>query len=324
MTTTISDSGILFNDGTTIQSAINLGLRNRIINGCCRVSQRGNVAAVNNTATYGGADRIIVAPTSFTTASGTIQQVSGAATLSGYAQALLGVTTTGSGFIDFAQRIEALNSRVFNGQTATISAKVYQDTGSTVTMNMLAYKANASDNFGGGVTQVGSTVTASVPTGTWTTITGQVVFGATDGSNGVQWNVRFTGIGAITSKNFYVGDWQVELGSTATPFEQRPYGLELALCQRYYQFLGGALSAIWIGGSGIAASTFGQTIQFPAMRVAPTAAKVGTWTVSNCPQPSLTGASTQSLLLYTSPTTTAYFNAYTSNATDGITLTAEL
>lgn len=28
---------------------------------------------------------------------------------------------------------------------------------------------------------------------------------------------------------------QLELGSVATPFEQRPYGLELSLCQRYYQ-----------------------------------------------------------------------------------------
>lgn len=28
---------------------------------------------------------------------------------------------------------------------------------------------------------------------------------------------------------------QVELGTVATPFEHRPYGLELSLCQRYYQ-----------------------------------------------------------------------------------------
>jgi len=32
---------------------------------------------------------------------------------------------------------------------------------------------------------------------------------------------------------------QLEVGSTATDFEQRSYGEELALCQRYYQKLGG-------------------------------------------------------------------------------------
>lgn len=30
-------------------------------------------------------------------------------------------------------------------------------------------------------------------------------------------------------------NWQLEEGSVATPFEQRPVGLELSLCQRYYE-----------------------------------------------------------------------------------------
>ncbi len=34
---------------------------------------------------------------------------------------------------------------------------------------------------------------------------------------------------------FDIAQAQLELGSIATPFEQRPIGLELALCQRYYQ-----------------------------------------------------------------------------------------
>jgi len=33
----------------------------------------------------------------------------------------------------------------------------------------------------------------------------------------------------------YITGVQLEVGSVATPFEQRPYGEELALCQRYYQ-----------------------------------------------------------------------------------------
>lgn len=34
---------------------------------------------------------------------------------------------------------------------------------------------------------------------------------------------------------FGIRDIQLEEGSVATPFEQRPYGLELSLCQRYYR-----------------------------------------------------------------------------------------
>jgi len=35
---------------------------------------------------------------------------------------------------------------------------------------------------------------------------------------------------------------QLEEGSVATPFEQRPYGLELSLCQRYYQVMENIMS----------------------------------------------------------------------------------
>lgn len=40
-----------------------------------------------------------------------------------------------------------------------------------------------------------------------------------------------------TASNIYIYQVQLEEGSVATPFEQRPYGLELSLCQRYYQVI---------------------------------------------------------------------------------------
>jgi len=43
-------------------------------------------------------------------------------------------------------------------------------------------------------------------------------------------------------KSFDIYDVQLELGSTATDFEHRSYGEELALCQRYYHKVGGSVS----------------------------------------------------------------------------------
>lgn len=42
------------------------------------------------------------------------------------------------------------------------------------------------------------------------------------------------------SGTFDIAQVQLEEGSVATPFEQRPYGLELSLCQRYYETSGSA------------------------------------------------------------------------------------
>ena len=42
-----------------------------------------------------------------------------------------------------------------------------------------------------------------------------------------------------TDNNFFLTGVQLEVGSVATPFEHRSFGEELALCQRYFQRVGG-------------------------------------------------------------------------------------
>lgn len=47
-------------------------------------------------------------------------------------------------------------------------------------------------------------------------------------------NVSNLGVGGAVSDYFAITGVQLELGETATPFEHRSFGEELALCQRYY------------------------------------------------------------------------------------------
>ena len=208
--------------------------RNAVINGCCRVGQRGSVALANNASTYGGADRVMGYPNSFTTATGTLTQTTGNGTTTGYAQQAT-LTTSGTGSMIFATRLEAKDVARFAGKSVTISAKVYQDTGGAVSTAIQLYKANAVDNFSNS-TQIGTTVnTGSVASATWTTISATFTPSASDVTTGMMIFWQFQSIGAVTAKNFAIGDMQMEQGSAASPMEVRPYQVEEALCLRYYE-----------------------------------------------------------------------------------------
>lgn len=211
-----------------------LSFRNRIINGDCSVAQRGNVSINSNTTAYGGCDRIAVQTASFTTVAGTIAQagsLGSGSSSSGYVQQFGAVTTTGSGTISFIQRIEAINCADLNSKTVTISLTLYQDTGSTLSPTINLYKPNALDNWSGSTFLQGTTV--SLPTTARTRFTFTATLGATDASNGLAVQVNIP-VGAVSTKYFQIMDIQLESGSSATPFERRPIGMELQLCQRYF------------------------------------------------------------------------------------------
>ena len=76
-----------------------------------------------------------------------------------------------------------------------------------------------------------------------------------------------------TSNTFQLTGFQVETGDTATPFEHRSFGEELALCQRYYyRLVSGTEGSNYRFATGAAISTTQMDTHFqfqPQMRGTP-------------------------------------------------------
>jgi hypothetical protein len=200
------------------------GFKNRIINGGFQIWQRGT----SFTATGYGADRFIfsVGGTATFTRSSTPTSPNG----NYYA-----IVTTGaaSSFGNFTQCIETANVLALRGKTVTATAWV-QGTGVAHSSSMvfvITY-SNLSDAAASQGTTVTQTVTVSVaPTSTWqqakaTFVVPSDAIGLAVSLN----NGTVQASGVVVS----VADFQLEIGSTATSFDYRPYGTELQLCYRYY------------------------------------------------------------------------------------------
>jgi hypothetical protein len=83
-----------------------------------------------------------------------------------------------------------------------------------------------------------------------------------------------TSVVGTSGATFYVTGVQLEKGSTATSFDYRPYGTELALCQRYYIRWTGSTNSGWPLTYGFAISTVNCRVAIPLnipMRSTPTA-----------------------------------------------------
>ena len=275
------------------------GFRNRIINGDMRIDQRNAGASV--TLTSGAlypVDRFIGAEDS--DGAMTAQQDSSAPT--GFVNSVKFTTTTADaslGATQFAlgvQYIEGTNVAdlawgTANAKTVTLSFWVRSSLTGTFGGSLRNSAANRSYPFTYSISvantweQKSVTITGDT-TGTWLTTTGigiGVIFGlgvgstysGTAGAWAASNLLSATGatsvIGTLNA-TWYITGVQLEVGSVATPFERRPYGTELALCQRYYWRITGSTNVPF--GSGFNSATTSNEIVtfFPVeMRTAPTA-----------------------------------------------------
>lgn len=264
---TVVDGLDTYTDDVTLVKVIDgaPGLRNRIINGDMSVSQRGT----SGTTTSGGytTDRWLVATTG--TALVWVQAQTSSSLVGDYGfRALSWTGAAGNTGLLLLQRIEAINSHDMAGQTVTASFWMYQTTGVTQSvLPALVYSGGAADSWGSQTGIAALDAATSVPSGVWTKVTNRfaVPTAAITGLALYPWATSITfGSGSVG----YISKVQLELGSDVTPFEQRTYGLELSLCQRYCL---AAPAGTYVGQAN-SVSTTALTIYIPtpvSMRVAP-------------------------------------------------------
>ena len=215
-------------------SASTFGFRNRIINGLMAIDQRNAAASQTFTAAAALAYSVDRWYGFCTGANVTGQQVAGSTTpsVTQFRYRFTGAASVAT--VGFGQRIEQKNCYDLAGSTCTLSADLAISATLTTVTWTASYATTTADTFG---TLASPTVT-QIATGTFT-VSATVTNFSTNisvpaaATTGIQ--IVFT-IGALTAGlTWTIGNVQFEKGSTATSFDYRPFGTELALCQRYTQ-----------------------------------------------------------------------------------------
>ena len=306
-----ASGGVTFTGGTTAELAIQAGgstaaafntnglfFRNRFINGDMRIDQRNAGAAV----THSGSADLYVLDRWVCNSTGTpqfsVQQVTDAPT--GFVNSSK-LTTTTSGtpaagdFSYYRQYIEGTNIADLGWGAAgalTITLSFWVKSSLTGTFGG-ALTNNAGNRFyvfsyviNSANTWEYKTVTISGDTtGTWLTTTGRGITvswdtgsGSTNKTTAGSWGttvaVGVTGgvnLVATASATWQITGVQFETGSTATPFERRPYTTELQLCQRYCVLIASGVNKPLANSFYYTTTNVSGYLSFPVdMRTTPT------------------------------------------------------
>ena len=252
------------NGSDVFNASSNFGFKNRIINGAMVIDQRNGGASVTNVS--GNVYTLDRWQANGDIASKfTIQQNAASVTPPAGFINYLGITSSSAYSVGAAesfvirQKIEGLNVADFGWGAAGAA---------TVTLSFWV-RSSLTGTFGGSLLNSGQTrsypftYTISVAntweqksvtiagdtSGTWLKTSGigiEIDFGLGAGSTASGTAGAWAGTayasatGAVSvvgtsGATFYITGVQLEKGSTATSFDYRPYGTELALCQRYFE-----------------------------------------------------------------------------------------
>ena len=287
----LADLGNVYNDGA-------LSNRNLIINGAMQVAQRGTSFAGLTTPGYYGCDRFKANMTSGVAGTHTVTQAAdGPAGFSSSHK--IEVTTAEASpaagriiYLDHkleGQNLSQLKKGTASAESVTLSFWVKSNKTGTYNLEF-EDSTNSRDIIAAYTVDVSATweyktiTFAGDVTGTFTSDNTQaarvlwwLAAGSTfsSGTRNTSWAATVNENRAVGNVNladtignyFQITGVQLEVGDTATPFEHRSYGQELALCQRYFHL--GSLKGLM--GSYTTNNQIGGPWSFPVtMRAVPT------------------------------------------------------
>ncbi len=282
---------------TAYDTGTPLGMRNRLINSDMRIDQRNAGASITPLDGQYSVDRWGCYRSQASKYS--VQQNAGAVTppagFTNYlgATSLSAYSSVAADYFGIAQSVEGLNFAdlafgTANAQAVTLSFWVRSSLTGTHGGSLRNSANNRTYCFSYSVAAANTwefkTITVPGDTsGTWLATNGvgvNVWFDLGSGSTATgaagSWNasnvIRPTGSVSVVGTSgatWQVTGVQLEAGSVATPFERRPYGTELALCQRYFESVRGSFRT-----SGTEGFTGGHCCFKVTKRATPTMVRV--------------------------------------------------
>jgi len=210
----------------TLATQNSLGVRNLIINGDMRIAQRGTSAVTTNLSfpvdrwtMYNSGGTFTAQQQTFTLGDAPDSRLQNYVRLT---------RSSPSGILYFTQKIED----VINSNNVTVTVSFYAKANTDITVPVRLVQVFGS---GGSTAVTVDSINNSV-TSSWQRFTATFTCPSLSGKTiGTSSYLELTFDTPDTYSTLDITGVQLEVGTEATPFEHRPYDMELARCQRYYE-----------------------------------------------------------------------------------------